>query len=169
MRCRSCAPLPEEIRRAADLLERRWTVSILYVSHEGAVRFNEFQQALGSIPPATLAQRLADLEQAGLLELVDRVVARVVAFRLRRDDLVQKLALAMLPARLDVSLPHRDRLADRSAALGGDDDQACARRPLADQVPLVLREVSLGRHLLFLLSQWLFAGGIPRELSHLVT
>jgi DNA-binding HxlR family transcriptional regulator len=51
-----------------DLLERRWTISILYVSHEGAVRFNEFQQALGTIPPATLAQRLADLEKAGVLE-----------------------------------------------------------------------------------------------------
>ena len=51
-----------------DLLERRWTISILYVSHEGAVRFNEFLQALGTIPPATLAQRLADLEKAGVLE-----------------------------------------------------------------------------------------------------
>ena len=50
-----------------DLLERRWTISILYVSHEGAVRFNEFLQALGTIPPATLAQRLADLEKAGVL------------------------------------------------------------------------------------------------------
>jgi DNA-binding HxlR family transcriptional regulator len=68
MRCRSCPPLPAEVRRAADLLERRWTVSILYVSHEGAVRFNEFLHALGSISPATLAQRLADLEEAGLLE-----------------------------------------------------------------------------------------------------
>jgi DNA-binding HxlR family transcriptional regulator len=68
MRGRSCVPLPVEVRRAADLLERRCTVSILYVSHEGAVRFNEFQQALGSIPPATLAQRLADLEEAGVLE-----------------------------------------------------------------------------------------------------
>ena len=69
MRCRSCAPLPEQVRRAADLLERRWTVSILYVSHQGgAVRFNEFQQALGGIPPATLTQRLADLEEAGILE-----------------------------------------------------------------------------------------------------
>ena len=73
MRCRSCAPLPEEVRRAADLLERRWAVSILYVSHEGAVRFNEFRQALGRIPPATLAQRLAELEEAGILdrEVVD--------------------------------------------------------------------------------------------------
>jgi len=68
MRCRSCRPLPEEVRRTADLLERRWTVSILYVSHDGAVRFNEFLQALGKIPPATLAQRLTDLEQAGVLE-----------------------------------------------------------------------------------------------------
>jgi DNA-binding HxlR family transcriptional regulator len=68
MRCRSCPPLPEEVRRAADLLERRWTVSILYASHEGAVRFNEFLQALGSIPPATLTQRLLDLEEAGVLE-----------------------------------------------------------------------------------------------------
>ena len=51
-----------------DLLERRWTISILYVSNEGAVRFNEFLQALGSIPPATLTQRLADLENAGILE-----------------------------------------------------------------------------------------------------
>ena len=68
MRCRSCPPLPEEVRRVADFLERRWTVSILYVSHEGAVRFNEFLQALGNIPPATLAQRLADLEKAGVLQ-----------------------------------------------------------------------------------------------------
>jgi DNA-binding HxlR family transcriptional regulator len=68
MRCRSCSPVPEEVRRAADLLERRWTVSILYASHDGAIRFNEFLQALGSIPPATLTQRLADLEQAGILE-----------------------------------------------------------------------------------------------------
>ena len=72
MRCRSCTPLPEEIRRAAGLLERRWTVSILVASHEGAVRFNEFVQMLGPVPPATLAGRLADLEGAGVL--VRRVV-----------------------------------------------------------------------------------------------
>jgi DNA-binding HxlR family transcriptional regulator len=67
VRCRRCTPLPEEVRRAADLLERRWTVSILWASNEGAVRFNEFLQALGTIPPATLATRLADLERAGIL------------------------------------------------------------------------------------------------------
>ena len=61
----------------ADLLERRWTVSIIYASHAGAVRFNEFIQTLGTIPPATLAQRLADLEQAGVFErtVIDARVA----------------------------------------------------------------------------------------------
>src|SRR2546427_12168897 len=68
MRCRSCPPAAEGVRTAADLLERRWRVSTLYVSHEGAVRFNEFLQALGTIPPATLARRLNDLEEAGVFE-----------------------------------------------------------------------------------------------------
>jgi DNA-binding HxlR family transcriptional regulator len=68
MRCRSCSPIPEEVRRAADLLERRWTVSVIWASHGGAVRFGEFMQALGPIPPATLTARLTELEQAGILE-----------------------------------------------------------------------------------------------------
>lgn len=69
-RCRRCEPLPEDVRRAADILERRWLLSILYVAHTGAVRFNEFRQALGGIPPRTLATRLAELEAAGVLERV---------------------------------------------------------------------------------------------------
>jgi DNA-binding HxlR family transcriptional regulator len=68
MRCRRCRPVPEEVRRAADLLERRWTISILYASYDGATRFNEFRQAVGPIPPATLATRLMELETAGILE-----------------------------------------------------------------------------------------------------
>jgi DNA-binding HxlR family transcriptional regulator len=69
-RCRHCTPVPEEVRRAADLLERRWVVSVIYASASGATRFNEFKQALGEVPPRTLAQRLTELEQAGVLERV---------------------------------------------------------------------------------------------------
>jgi DNA-binding HxlR family transcriptional regulator len=68
MRCRSCAPVPEEVRQVAGLLERRWIVLVLWASYEGATRFNEFKQALGTIPPRTLAQRLVELEEAGVLE-----------------------------------------------------------------------------------------------------
>jgi DNA-binding HxlR family transcriptional regulator len=72
-RCRRCEPVPEEVRRAADLLERRWLLSILYAALEGAVRFNEFREAVSDVPPTTLSQRLRELERAGLVER--RVVA----------------------------------------------------------------------------------------------
>ena len=60
--------VPEEVARAADLLGRRWVLAIVYASHGGATRFNEFRRTLGGIPPRTLAQRLAELEEAGILE-----------------------------------------------------------------------------------------------------
>ena len=66
-RCKSHHPVPEDVRRAADVLERRYAVSILYASHQGCTRFTEFRHALGRIPPATLAQRLVELESAGVL------------------------------------------------------------------------------------------------------
>jgi DNA-binding HxlR family transcriptional regulator len=59
--------VPDEVRRAADVLERRYAVSILYASYQGCTRFNEFRQALREIPPGTLAQRLVELERAGVL------------------------------------------------------------------------------------------------------
>ena len=67
-RCNECTPVPEEVRRAADLLERRWLLSVLWAAHSGAVRFNEFLRALGRVPPRTLALRLSELEEAGVLE-----------------------------------------------------------------------------------------------------
>jgi DNA-binding HxlR family transcriptional regulator len=60
--------LPEEIRRAADLLERRWALRVLYACDSGAIRFNDFTSACSGIPPGTLAARLAELEDAGILE-----------------------------------------------------------------------------------------------------
>ena len=68
MRCRRREPVPEEVRQTAGLLERRWTLAILYASVEGAVRFNEFRESLGRVPPATLTARLNELVDAGLLE-----------------------------------------------------------------------------------------------------
>jgi DNA-binding HxlR family transcriptional regulator len=60
--------MPEEIRRAADLLERRWALRVLYACDSGAIRFNDFSSACHGIPPGTLAARLAELEGAGILE-----------------------------------------------------------------------------------------------------
>ena len=98
MRCRRPSPVPEEVRRAASLLERRWTLSILYASVMGAARFNEFRAALVRVPPATLTTRLAELERAGVLEreVIDarppRVEYRLTPRGRQLQSLVEALA-----------------------------------------------------------------------------
>ena len=98
-RCRRCEPVPEEVRRAAGLLEGRWTVSILWASAEGASRFNEIRQSVGEIPPTTLAQRLVELEHAGLIErsVVDARPPRV-EYRLTPQGRGLKLVVDALAA-----------------------------------------------------------------------
>jgi DNA-binding HxlR family transcriptional regulator len=68
---RRCEPVPLEIRETASLLERRWQLSILYAALSGALRFNEFADAVAGISPRMLSERLRDLEAA---ELVERTV-----------------------------------------------------------------------------------------------
>jgi len=65
---RRCEPVPVEVRETADLLERRWLISIIYAALSGAIRFNEFADAVAGISPRMLTERLRDLEAAGLVE-----------------------------------------------------------------------------------------------------
>ncbi len=65
---RRCEPVPLEVRETASLLERRWQLSILYAALSGALRFNEFAEAIAGISPRMLSERLRDLEAAGLVQ-----------------------------------------------------------------------------------------------------
>src|ERR1035437_10164746 len=65
---RRCEPVPVEVRATADLLERRWQLSIIYAALSGALRFSEFADAVAGISPRMLSERLRDLEGAGLVE-----------------------------------------------------------------------------------------------------
>ena len=67
-RTRRCEPVPLEVRETASLLERRWQLSIIYAALTGALRFNEFAEAVAGISPRMLAERLRDLEGAGLVQ-----------------------------------------------------------------------------------------------------
>src|SRR2546429_4079407 len=66
-RCRSCDPVPSQVRAVADLLERRWTLGTIYACSSGAARFNEFRQSLPGVSPTTLSERLEQLESAGIV------------------------------------------------------------------------------------------------------
>ena len=65
---RRCEPVPMEVREMADLLERRWQLSIIYAALTGALRFSEFAEAVSGISPRMLSERLRDLEAAALVE-----------------------------------------------------------------------------------------------------
>ena len=97
-RCKKTEPVPEDVRKAAGVLERRYAVTILFASHAGCTRFNEFRQAVGEIPPGTLAQRLLELEQAGVLTRVvtdarpPRVEYRAQPFALLCEHVLDALA-----------------------------------------------------------------------------
>jgi DNA-binding HxlR family transcriptional regulator len=67
-RCRSCSPVPPEVRETANLLERRWTLATIYACASGASRFNEFRQSLPGVSPTTLSERLDQLERARIVE-----------------------------------------------------------------------------------------------------
>ncbi len=67
-RCRSCSPVPNEVRATARLLERRWTLATIYAAAGGAARFNEFRQSLPGVSPTTLSERLEQLEAARIVE-----------------------------------------------------------------------------------------------------
>jgi DNA-binding HxlR family transcriptional regulator len=72
-------------------------LAIVWASHSGAVRFNEFRQALGQIPPRTLVARLTDLEQAGVLErtVIDARPPRVEYRLTERGQRLKALVTAL--------------------------------------------------------------------------
>jgi DNA-binding HxlR family transcriptional regulator len=70
---------------------------ILWASYAGAVRFNEFREAVGPIPPRTLVARLSELEAAGLLarRVIDDRPPRV-EYRLTKEGERLRSVLAAL-------------------------------------------------------------------------
>src|SRR5262249_50262083 len=103
-------------------------------------------ELLGGRPALEDRHRAADVLQAVVPELFKRVVSRVVYVRLRRDDLVEQLARAMLGARLGVRLGHRDRLAEHPATPGPTHAPPGVGRPLGPPLPFLGRKGALRRH-----------------------
>ena len=63
----SCPPLNSKLMHALGLLQEKWTLFIVSALLQGPTGFNEMGRNAGRVNSTTLAQRLANLEQAGLL------------------------------------------------------------------------------------------------------
>jgi DNA-binding transcriptional ArsR family regulator len=52
--------------RLLELLGRRWAMRVIWELREGPMTFRELQAACGGISSSVLAQRLAELREAGI-------------------------------------------------------------------------------------------------------
>ena len=55
--------------RALDVLGRRWSLRILWELRRGPLTFRELRAACDVVSPSSLAKRVADLRDLGVLEL----------------------------------------------------------------------------------------------------
>ena len=93
---------------------------------------------------------LADRLQPLVVQLLRRAVAVAVELRLRGDELVEQLALAVLAPRVGERARERERLAEGAAALGSEEDHARGDRAFLKKLPLLGGEVAFRGHFTFL-------------------
>jgi len=56
------------INEAMDILQRRWTLRLLWELKAATLTFRALQAQCGEVSPSVLNQRLAELREAGLVE-----------------------------------------------------------------------------------------------------
>jgi DNA-binding HxlR family transcriptional regulator len=61
----------DAINEALELFHRRWMLRVIWELRAGAWSFRALQSRCGDISPTVLNQRLAELREAGLVELDD--------------------------------------------------------------------------------------------------
>ena len=125
-RCRSRPPVCRRYQRAAEQLGRRWSAAVIRATMEGPARFTEIRSSVDGLSARLLAERLRELETAGLMERRERG-GGVVEYRLTPKGEALSRVVRLVPVldpRLDLADDPRERL-----ALGGKavlDDPAAA-------------------------------------------
>jgi DNA-binding HxlR family transcriptional regulator len=71
-RCRPRTPVCHRYQRAAELLGRRWSAAVIRAAMEGPARFTEIRSSVDGLSARLLAERLRELEAAGLMERRER-------------------------------------------------------------------------------------------------
>lgn len=66
--CRQLPQVCHRYQRAAELLGRRWSAAVIRAAMEGPARFTEIRGSVDGLSARLLAERLRELEGAGLME-----------------------------------------------------------------------------------------------------
>src|SRR5262249_5145881 len=120
-----CKPVPAEVRQTADLLERRWQLSVIYAALTGALRFNQRGVANPAVEQAIGSEDRA-ISVITVSELLHGVHRAKGAQRTRRGAFVEHLLaeLQAIPITETVARVHADvwaRPAARGQVIGAHD------------------------------------------------
>ena len=66
--CRKRPPVCQRYQRAAELIGRRWSAAVIRATMEGPARFTEIRTSVDGLSARLLAERLRELEEAGVME-----------------------------------------------------------------------------------------------------
>lgn len=66
--CRQRPPVCQRYQRAAELIGRRWSAAVIRATMEGPARFTEIRSSVSGLSARLLAERLRELEEAGVME-----------------------------------------------------------------------------------------------------
>ncbi len=59
---------PELLKQTLEIIGDKYSALLLRLMHDGPQRFKDFEESVEGISPRTLSQRLAMLEERGLIE-----------------------------------------------------------------------------------------------------
>jgi len=89
-------PVCHRYQRAAELVGRRWSAAVIRVTLDGPARFTQIRESVDGLSARLLAERLRELEAAGIMERAD-LGGGAVAYRLTQKG----LALARVVAEIE--------------------------------------------------------------------
>jgi DNA-binding HxlR family transcriptional regulator len=81
-RCRERPLVCTRYQQAAELVGRRWSAAVIRCALDGPVRFTEIRAAVPGLSARLLAERLRELEGAGILERLALNAPSVTAYQL---------------------------------------------------------------------------------------
>jgi len=81
-RCRERPLVCTRYQQAAELFGRRWSAAVIRSVLDGPVRFTEIRASVPGLSARLLAERLRELEGAGILERLALDGSAVTAYRL---------------------------------------------------------------------------------------
>ena len=112
----ACHGLPPRLAVGLALLQEKWALAIIYALLRGPVGFNALSRTAGAVNPTTLAQRLARLEDAGVIrKKIHSTMPPRTSYELTERGMALKPVIESIEQWVERHVPYEEKCADAAA------------------------------------------------------